>query len=70
MTGDWRASSYSLANGNCAEVAADGGTQSILVLVRDSKDQDGPVLSFAAGAWRDFTSAVRRDAYPAAARPS
>ncbi len=27
--------------------------------VRDSKDPDGPVLTFTAGAWRRFTDEIR-----------
>ena len=39
----WRKSSYSGANGgNCVEVADGPGS----VLVRDSKDPDGPRLAF------------------------
>jgi hypothetical protein len=43
ITGTWRKSSFSGANGNCVEVAptADGGTA-----VRDSKNPDGPALFF------------------------
>jgi Domain of unknown function (DUF397) len=49
----WRKSSYSEANG-CVEVARPGP-----VLVRDSKDPDGPVLSFTPGEWAAFTAGVR-----------
>ncbi len=48
----FRTSSHSIANGDCVEVA--GGP-----LVRDSKDPDGPVLSFSPGAWQAFTEEVR-----------
>lgn len=51
----WRKSSYSKANGNCVEAA--GSTWG--VLARDSKDQDGPVLTFGAPTWEAFTSAVK-----------
>ena len=43
ITGPWRKSSYSGANGNCVEAAptSDGGTA-----IRDSKDPGGPTLHF------------------------
>ncbi|MCX0244194.1 DUF397 domain-containing protein [Streptomyces drozdowiczii] len=50
----WIKSSYS-SNGNegdCVEVAAAPAA----VLVRDSKDAQGPLLAFAEHAWADFTS--------------
>lgn len=49
----WRKSSYSGGQGgNCVEVAtrAEAGS----VMVRDSKDQAGPVLSFPREAWQVF----------------
>lgn len=56
---NWRKSSYSGgASGNCAEVAAVPGA----VLVRDSKDKDGPVLAFGRQAWEAFAAAVRANA--------
>ena len=51
----WRTSSYSAGNGNCVEVAVAPDT----VLVRDSKDRDGPVLAFPAAAWHAFLATVR-----------
>jgi hypothetical protein len=54
----WRKSSYSGANGGqCAEV----GTAPGAVLVRDSKDPDGPRLAFGPQAWAAFTAALRTD---------
>ena len=51
----WRKSSYSKANGNCAEVAAAGA-----VLVRDSKQAGaGPVLRFPPAAWATFAADVK-----------
>lgn len=47
---NWRKSKRSFANGNCAEVANRVGA----VLVRDTKDPDGPVLGFSPEAWRVF----------------
>jgi Domain of unknown function (DUF397) len=52
---DWRKSSYSAENGNCAEAAAVAGT----VLVRDTQDRDGVTLAIPAPAWRTFTARFR-----------
>ena len=52
----WRTSSYSAENGGCVEVAPapDG------VLVRDSKDPEGPTLAVPTTAWRTFLATVTR----------
>ncbi len=50
----WRKSGYSHANGNCVEVAAAGR-----VLVRDSKDPGGPVLSFSRAEWATLVSSLK-----------
>ena len=50
----WVKSSYS-STGNCVEVAGKPGR----VLIRDTKDQSGPVLSVNATAWCRFTSQMR-----------
>jgi Domain of unknown function (DUF397) len=52
----WRTSSYSGTNGNCVEVVADSPPR---VLVRDTKDREGPVLAFPPGAWRLFAAQVK-----------
>ncbi|MEU1815363.1 DUF397 domain-containing protein [Streptomyces roseifaciens] len=56
----WRKSSYSLANGDCVEVASPL-PQSIAV--RDSKDPQGPILGFKPAAWSSFVTTVSRRAY-------
>jgi hypothetical protein len=50
----WRTSSYSAGNGGCVQVAPAPGR----VLVRDSKDPDGPALAFPSTAWRAFLTTV------------
>ncbi len=51
----WRKSSYSDAAETCTEVGQDGDG----VLVRDTEDRGGPVLSFSGRAWREFMSQLR-----------
>ena len=50
----WRTSSYSGGNGACVQVASAPDR----VLVRDSKDPGGPVLTVPTPAWRAFLSTV------------
>ena len=63
----WQKSSYSAANGGCVEVgwrtssysAVNGGCVQVAptlerVLVRDSKDPEGPALAVPTTAWRAF----------------
>jgi hypothetical protein len=56
----WRKSSYSGGNGgNCVEVGNCVGARP--VMVRDTKDQRGPVLAFTGPAWRNFAERVKRN---------
>ncbi|HYZ08210.1 MAG TPA: DUF397 domain-containing protein [Pseudonocardiaceae bacterium] len=52
----WCTSSYTGTSGNCVEVALADGT----VLVRDTKDREGPVLAVPAAAWRAFLADIPR----------
>jgi len=53
----WRKASYSSSNGtNCVEA---GVTEVGRVLVRDTTDQDGAMLSIPAGAWARFTDTLK-----------
>jgi hypothetical protein len=54
MESNWRKSSYSADNGGaCVEVASANA-----VLVRDTTDRHGAVLTFTADAWRTFTKTI------------
>ena len=52
----WRTARRSAGNGACVEVAA----TSRYVLVRDSKDQDGPVIQYPGSAWQAFLGTARK----------
>jgi hypothetical protein len=52
---EWRKSSYSGTNGNCVEVA----DAERVVMVRDTKDRDGGTVTFAPGAWTNFTASLK-----------
>jgi hypothetical protein len=57
----WRKSSYSGGNGGgCIEVGAHA--EASRVLVRDTKNRQGPVLAFSPETWRRFADQVREDA--------
>jgi hypothetical protein len=51
----WRTSSYSTTNGDCVEIAPAPGR----VLVRDSKDPQGPALTVPTPAWQAFLTPWR-----------
>ncbi|NKZ07034.1 DUF397 domain-containing protein [Actinomadura latina] len=71
----WRKSSHSGEQGNCVEVGATWSTSShgagnggqcvelradeAVVLARDSKDPDGPVLGLGVDAWHAFLTTVK-----------
>jgi hypothetical protein len=59
----WRKSSYSGGTNpeSCIEVA-DGFPG--VVPVRDSKDPQGPALTFSNDAWASFVTAVRAEQFP------
>lgn len=48
---------------DCVEVAVGGCQCHTQVLVRDSKDPDGPVLGFAPLAWTTFLDGVKTGAF-------
>ncbi len=52
----WRKSSYSGGDGSCIEVAGDLPGS---IAVRDSKDADGPELTFALAEWVRFMSQLK-----------
>jgi hypothetical protein len=61
----WRKSSHSASNGGeCVEVGSHNGR----VLVRDTKDREGPVLRVSPTAWRVFADRVK-SGRPLAADP-
>ena len=58
MSAMWRKSSYSgSGGGECIEVADAPGA----VLVRDSKNPDGPRLAFGRQAWVAFAAQLKAD---------
>jgi Domain of unknown function (DUF397) len=56
----WRKASRSVGDGECIEVSSALGH----VSVRDSKNPDGPVLSYSADAFRAFVDATKGSGLP------
>jgi hypothetical protein len=50
----WRKSSYSTEGGECVEVAT--GPE---VLIRDTKDREGGILTASTSTWRELLSRLR-----------
>ncbi len=58
MDATWRKSSYSGGNGGgCLEIGV--RAQAGRVLVRDTKDRQGPVLAFSPKTWRRFAGQAK-----------
>ncbi|MCL2586541.1 MAG: DUF397 domain-containing protein [Streptosporangiales bacterium] len=56
MGSEWRKSSYSGGSSNaCVECGTGAGT----VLVRDTANRDGAILTMTAAAWSRFAAAIR-----------
>jgi Domain of unknown function (DUF397) len=55
----WRKARRSANNGACVEVAPASGQ----IFVRDSKDQDGPMMRYSAGTWNAFLGDVKEDQF-------
>ncbi|GAA2427181.1 DUF397 domain-containing protein [Streptomyces glaucus] len=59
-------SSHSSGNGECVEVARNVPGS---IAVRDSKDADGPILTFTPAVWAAFTAGAHRAAAAPAVDP-
>ena len=55
----WRKARRSMGNGDCVEAALSSGH----ILIRDSKDTDGPVLGYWSSSWRRFTGEAKKGQY-------
>ncbi|MFG1918281.1 DUF397 domain-containing protein [Micromonospora sp. NPDC048898] len=56
LDNQWRTSTRSGGNGACVEARYTDHTAQ----VRDSKDRQGPVLSFTSSAWSSFVHGLKR----------
>ena len=57
---EWRKARRSIGNGACVELAAASGR----ILIRDSKDQEGPTLTYSADTFRSFVEAAKSGILP------
>jgi hypothetical protein len=57
----WRKAKRSVGNGACVEVAPAGTG----FAMRDSKDPDGPILTYGAEAWREFVNSAKNGLFDA-----
>lgn len=55
----WRKATRSVANGACVEVGPAVGA----IIVRDSVDRSGPVVSYSASAWQVFITSTKDAAF-------
>ena len=52
---EWRKARRSANNGACVELAPAAGQ----ILIRDSKDQDGPIIAYSEYSWHIFVAAAK-----------
>jgi Domain of unknown function (DUF397) len=52
---EWRKARRSANNGACVELAPAAGQ----ILIRDSKDQNGPVIGYSQYSWRQFLATAK-----------
>jgi hypothetical protein len=52
---EWRKTRRSANNGACVELAPAAGQ----ILIRDSKDQNGPVIAYSQFSWRLFVASAK-----------
>ena len=52
---EWRKARHSANNGACVELAPAAGQ----ILIRDSKDQNGPVIAYCQSSWRLFVGSAK-----------
>lgn len=55
VSAGWRKARRSMGNGNCVEISKMGAE----VIVRDSQDPIGPMISYSPGSWRTFAREAR-----------
>ncbi|MEN8655333.1 DUF397 domain-containing protein [Streptomyces sp. 21So2-11] len=60
----WAKSSYSDNGGNCLEWVPQHASVAGEFMIRDSKDPEGPVLSFPAASFTGFIAGIKADEFP------